>query len=189
VTVDSSLRGRDLRITLRETVTTAGYDVGDPGPGEQAPDFRLQASNGKTVELADYEGKSVLLSFQEGIGCQPCWDQIRDLEKQSAAVEAAGIDEVLSITTSPLDLVTRKVKDDGLSTPVASDPDLEVSRAYDANQYGMMGTMTNGHSFVLVGPDGEIDWRADYGGEPKYTVYLPVDKLLADLATGTKANS
>jgi peroxiredoxin len=175
----------------RETVTTAGagYDVGDPGPGEQAPDFRLQASNGKTVELADYEGKSVLLYFQEGIGCQPCWDQIRDLEKQSAAVEAAGIDEILSITTSPLDLVTRKVKDDGLSTPVASDPELEVSRAYDANQYGMMGTMTNGHSFVLVGPDGEIDWRADYGGEPKYTMYLPVDKLLADLAAGTKANS
>ena len=175
----------------RETVTTAGagYVVGDPGPGEQAPDFRLQASNGETVELADYEGKSVLLYFQEGIGCQPCWDQIRDLEKQSAAVKAAGIDEILSITTSPLDLVTRKVEDDGLSTPVASDPDLEVSEAYDANKYGMMGTMADGHSFVLVGPDGEIDWRADYGGEPKYTMYLPVDKLLADLAAGTKANS
>lgn len=28
-------------------------------------------------------------------------DQIRDLEKQSAAFRAAGIDEVLSITTSP----------------------------------------------------------------------------------------
>lgn len=175
----------------RETVTTAGagYVVGDPGPGEQAPDFRLQASNGETVELADYEGKSVLLYFQEGIGCQPCWDQIRDLEKQAAAVEEAGVDEVLSITTSPLDLVTRKVKDDGLSTPVASDPDLEVSEAYDANRYGMMGTMANGHSFVLVGPDGTIDWRADYGGEPKYTMYLPIDKLLADLAEGTKANS
>ena len=175
----------------RETVTTAGagYVVGDPGPGEQAPDFRLQASNGETVELADYEGQSVLLHFQEGIGCQPCWDQIRDLEQQDAAVRAAGIDEVLSITTSPLDLVTRKVKDDRLSTPVASDPDLQVSEAYDANKYGMMGAMANGHSFVLVGPDGKIDWRADYGGEPKYTMYLPVDKLLADLAAGTKGTS
>jgi peroxiredoxin len=175
----------------RQAVTTAGegYVVGDPGPGEQAPDFRLQASNGETVELADYEGKSVLLYFQEGIGCQPCWDQIRDLEQQAVAVEAAGVDEILSITTSPLDLVTRKVKDDGLSTPVAADPDLKVSEAYDANKYGMMGSMANGHSFVLVGPDGTIDWRADYGGEPRYTMYLPVDKLLADLAEGTKANS
>jgi peroxiredoxin len=175
----------------RQTVTTAGegYVVGDPGPGEQAPGFQLQASNGETVDLADYEGKNVLLYFQEGIGCQPCWDQIRDLEEQSAAVNAAGIDEVLSITTSPLDLITRKVKDDGLTTPVAADPDLKVSKAYDANKYGMMGAMANGHSFVLVGPDGTIDWRADYGGEPKYTMYLPVEKLLADLAQSRESEA
>ena len=49
----------------------------------------------------------------------------------------------------------------------------------------MMGTMANGHSFVLVGPDGKIDWRADHGGAPKYTMYVPVDKLLADLAKST----
>jgi peroxiredoxin Q/BCP len=43
-----------------------------------------------------------------------------------------------------------------------------------------------GHSFVLVSPDGEIRWRADYGygGAPDYTMYLPVDNLLADLRTG-----
>ena len=34
----------------------------------------------------------------------------------------------------------------------------------------MMGNSRNGHSFVLVGPDGQISWRADYGGAPDYTV-------------------
>jgi len=59
---------------------------------------------------------------------------------------------------------------------------MAVSQAYNANQYGMMGTMRDGHSFVLVGPDGHIRWRADYGGAPKYTMFLPTEKILADLA-------
>ena len=80
-------------------------------------------------------------------------------------------------------LIGRKAADERLATPVLSDPDLAVSRAYDANQYGMMGDMRDGHSFVLVGPDGAIRWRADYGGAPKYTMFLPTDKMLADLTT------
>ena len=42
--------------------------------------------------------------------------------------------------------------------------------------------MRDGHSFVLVGPDGHIRWRADYGGAPKYTMFIPTDKMLSDLA-------
>jgi peroxiredoxin Q/BCP len=147
-----------------------------------APDFTLPASTGGGVSLSDYRGRSVLLYFQEGLMCQPCWDQIRDLEQNEAALTAAGIDEIVSITTDPVDLVTRKMADEGLATPVLSDPTLQVSRAYTTNQYGMMGTSRNGHSFILVGPDGQITWRADYGGEPDYTMYLPTEAMLADLA-------
>jgi peroxiredoxin len=155
---------------------------GQPGAGEMAPEFGLPASTGGEVSLAEYRGRSVLLYFQEGLMCQPCWDQIRDLEQNEAALAAAGIDEVVSITTDPVDLVARKMADEALSTPVLSDPTLSVSRAYQTNEYGMMGTSRNGHSFVLVGPDGEITWRADYGGAPDYTMYLPTEKMLTDLA-------
>jgi hypothetical protein len=34
---------------------------------------------------------------------------------------------------------------------------------------------------VLVGADGVIRWRADYGGAPDYTMYLPPQKMLADM--------
>jgi peroxiredoxin Q/BCP len=50
-----------------------------------------------------------------------------------------------------------------------------------ANAYGMMGDTRAGHTFILVDADGEIAWRADYGGAPDYTTYLPVDRILADL--------
>ena len=93
------------------------------------------------------------------------------------------------MTTGPLDLIERKAADDGLTTPIASDPDLSVNKAYDANKYGMMGTMANGHSFVLVGPDGKITWRADYGGAPKYTMYPSTSSsLTSPRATPTRAD-
>ena len=47
----------------------------------------------------------------------------------------------------------------------------------------MMGGMRDGHSIVLIGSDGTIRWRADYGGAPKYTMFSPTGKVLADLNT------
>jgi peroxiredoxin len=93
---------------------------------------------------------------------------------------------VLSITTDPANLIAQKTTDMHLSTPVLSDPDLTVSAAYHANDYGMMGTSRDGHTFILVGPDGLIRWRADYGGAPNYTMDVPVTQLLADLKAGEK---
>ncbi len=169
------------------TTERTAYDVGSPGIGAEAPAFSLPASSGGTVDLADYRGETVLLYFQEGLMCQPCWDQITDLEDSSEAVEDAGVDALVSITTDPIDLISQKVRDEGITTPVLSDPDLAVSREYSTNQFGMMGDSRNGHSLILIGPDGRIQWRADYGGAPDYTMYVPVKRLLADLRAGREA--
>ncbi|MEC3982705.1 peroxiredoxin family protein [Amycolatopsis sp. H20-H5] len=165
------------------TAGGSGFEhvAGQPGTGTAAPGFTLTSDTGSQVGLADFRGKSVLLYFQEGLSCQPCWDQIRDLEKNRPALKAAGVDTVVSITTDPADLIGRKVTDEKLSTSVLSDPTMRVSQAYRANSYGMMGDTRDGHSFVLVGPDGTIRWRADYGGAPAYTMFLPTQKMLADL--------
>lgn len=160
------------------------FAVGTPGPGEQAPDLALPSTSGGTFDLASAQGKTVLLYFQEGLMCQPCWDQLVDIEAQMGRFTALGIDEIVTITTDPLDALDQKVADEGIATPVLSDPDVSVSQTYGTNGYGMMGDGMNGHSFMVVGPDGTIVWRADYGGAPDYTMYLPVDSLLADLQTG-----
>jgi peroxiredoxin len=160
------------------------YQVGDPGPGATAPPIKLPTTDGGTFDLAVPAGQTTLLYFQEGLGCQPCWDQLTDIQTNLEKYKALGVTRVLSITTDPLDAIRRKVTDQHITIPVAADPDLAVSRAYHANQYGMMGQSRDGHSFILVGPDGRIRWRADYGGAPNYTMYVPSPSLLADLRAG-----
>lgn len=166
---------------------TDRYQVGAPAAGAAAPPFTLPSTTGQQVSLSTFRGKSVLLYFHEGLGCQPCWDQIRDLQRDPTALRAAGVDELLTITSGPRDLIAQKMNDDKLTAPALADTDLAVSRTYNANNFGMMGNDRDGHTFILVGPDGAIQWRADYGGAPRYTMYVPVPTLLADLKAGRQA--
>jgi len=165
------------------------FQVGNPGPGEVAPPITLQSTDGSTFDLAALRGKTVLLFFQEGLSCQPCWDQIKDMEAQSNQFQALGIDTIVSITSDQLDALKQKVADEGLSTPVLSDPNLAVSHTYHANDYGMMGESSDGHTFIIVGPDGRIRWRADYGGPPNYTMYVPIPTLIADMKEGLRGQA
>ena len=160
------------------------FDVGEPGPGKAALPIVLPSTDGTSFDLSTYKGRGVLLYFQEGIGCQPCWDQMKDFAKASAEFKAVGVDEFVTITSNPVNLLVRKMRQDGVGGIVLADTDLAVSKTYHANDYGMMGKSTDGHSFVFVDPAGTIRWRADYGGSPDFTMYVPPANLLADLRVG-----
>lgn len=157
------------------------YQVGRPGAGEQAPPIYLPASDGSTFDLASMKGQTVLLYFQEGVTCEPCWAQIKDIEAHAGDFRSLGIDKIVSITTDSTQTLRQKAADEGISMPVLSDTSLAASKAYTANLYGMMGDGMDGHSFILVNKDGVIAWRADYGGAPAHTMYVPVARLLADM--------
>ena len=165
------------------------FAVGLPGPGQQAPEVKLASTEGGTFDLSSMKGKTVVLYFQEGLTCQPCWDQLKDIDSHMSEFSALGIDQVVSITTDPIDQIKQKTSDVGITSPVLSDPNLSVSQAYNANSYGMMGNSRDGHSFIVVGPDGKILWRADYGGAPDFTMYVPVASLVADMRAGLHKQS
>lgn len=158
--------------------TELGYS---PGHGQEAPAVRLATSTGGDFDLVKQRGKTVLLYFQEGLMCQPCWDQIAEIEKHIGEIRALGVDKIVSITTDPVDLIAQKMKDMRLTATVLSDPDLSVSKAYQANDFRMMGRSRDGHSFILVAPNGKIRWRADYGGAPDFTMFVPAANLVAHM--------
>jgi len=169
------------------------YAVGSPGPGDPAPPLRLPSTSGGTFDLASYHGKAqVLLYFQEGLTCQPCWDQLQAIQKDLPKFRALGVGLIVSITTDPVDQIQQKVKDEGITIPVLADVGASYSSpsAWGTNRYQMqMMGERNGHSFILVGKNGRIRWRADYGGAPKYTMFVPDDRLLADLRQGMKGQT
>ena len=168
------------------SASQTGYAIGSPGIGALAPDFTLPSTTGGSVSLRSLRGKTVLLYFQEGIGCEGCWTQLKDIQTNMRQVRGMGVDAVVTVTTNPLDALRQKVSDEGISLPVLSDTSMTVSRAYGATAYGMMAGAADGHTFILVGPDGRIRWRADYGGPPNYTMYVPLSQLIADLRKGER---
>ena len=157
------------------------YDVGQPGVGARAPDFALATDETAMFRLSEHRGKNVLLYFHEGLGCAPCWQQIDDMQADVAKFRALGIDEIVPISTDPADAQRQRAELRGITFPVLADGDLAVSRLYDAQSYGMMGGTRPGHTFILVGADGTIRWRADYGGPPDYTMYVPDTTILSEL--------
>jgi len=161
------------------------FDVASPATGALAPDFSLPSTTGGVVRLNAFRGKTVLLYFQEGIGCEGCWTQLKDIQSHMSDFTKLHIAAVITITTNPLSDLKQKVADEGITFPVASDTSFAVSNAYNATRYGMMAGSADGHTFILVGPDGRIRWRADYGGPPNYTMYIPISNLIADIEAGS----
>ncbi len=74
------------------------FQVGSPGPGFVAPPIKLASMTGGTFNLAAQHGKTVLLFFEEGVGCEPCWTQIKDIERHWSKFRALGIDEMATTT-------------------------------------------------------------------------------------------
>lgn len=126
-----------------------------------APNFTLPAIGGGEISLASYRGeKNVLLFFNEGYGCAPCWQQAQDIQKRGSDLQAANT-EFLDIMVDPPGLLKSEVSRWGLKMPVLSDTDRTVSQEYNTLGFGMHADKPN-HTFVFIDKDGQIRWWEDY---------------------------
>lgn len=148
--------------------TSGGKSQDDPRinliAGQIAPDFSLpRVDGGGTWSLSSSRGTSnVLLYFQEGSMCPPCWQQLRDLKRDGAKLQALNV-QLVTITVDPIDVLKQTTAREQVSDMVVlTDTNLAVSRTYQMLFTGMMGGTTPGHSFVLVDPQGKILWRRDF---------------------------
>jgi thioredoxin-dependent peroxiredoxin len=126
--------------------------------GAKAPAFRLKSDDGKTVKLADFKGRPVVLYFypkDDTPGCtkEACAfrDESKKLARHGAVVLGVSPDGVASHQKF-------KAKYE-LDFPLLADEDHEVAEAYGAwrekNMYGKksMGVV---RSTFLIGPDGKV---------------------------------
>lgn len=139
-----------------------------------APAFTLASTDGGTVSLSDYRGRNVLLYFNEGVGCDACFTQTVELERNADALEEEDI-ELVPIVVNPVPEVRSTLEAFGIRTPYLIDEGARVSAAY-----GVLGTGMHpgvpGHSFVLVDAAGRIRWSMSYP-----SMFVSTSDLLAAL--------
>ena len=141
------------------TKTTARANV-----GSDAPNFILPATTGQNISLSDYKDKKkVLLYFHEGLTCDPCMQQIPELEKSLGEFEKLNV-EVLAISgvDSAGELKESLDRFGIKKIPLLSYTNANTEVDYDLTRFSMGMGRRAGHTFVLVGTDGKIIWRKDY---------------------------
>lgn len=177
----------------RDKVASDGSGAGvysgrSPGPGELAPPLNLPSATGGSYDLAAFRGKErVLLFFQHGHACGPCWAQLRAMARDPG-FRALPLGSVVSVTTDPLDVLKREVSAERISYPVLADGTRAVSHAYNT----LVSAVGGGHdeqTFILVGRDGRILWRADYGPAASFRKPVPIAVLVRELHTALEGES
>jgi len=150
--------------------------------GDRAPDFTLPATNGSTVSLNQYKGKNVLLYFQEGVMCQPCWKQIGTMQKNSDKFKAIET-KVIAIGVDTTADWGPILKAEGVtSIPVLIDNERKVSKEYGVLDLpSQMHSDRPGHTYILVDKWGKIRWIADYP-----TMRITDEKVISSISEALK---
>ncbi|TAK17754.1 MAG: peroxiredoxin [Acidobacteria bacterium] len=135
----------------------AGLQAADLQVGDQAPDFSLKASDGRTYKLSDFKGKRAVViawypkAFTSGctIECKSLAEKGDLISKYDVAFFMASVDTVEQ---------ARAFGDEhGAKFPLLSDPDKKVADAYGTlrDYGGSIGIVSQRWTFY-IGKDGKI---------------------------------
>ncbi|GAB2661815.1 thioredoxin-dependent thiol peroxidase [Saccharopolyspora gloriosae] len=127
--------------------------------GDAAPDFSLPDADGKTVALADYRGRSLVVYFYPAASTPGCTKEACDFRDSLAELDDAGFD-VVGISPDKPEKLAKFRDAEGLTFPLLSDVDKSVMTAWGAfGEKKNYGKVVQGviRSTFVVGPEGKID--------------------------------
>lgn len=97
--------------------------------GDEAPDFELPGTGGKTYRLSEYRGRNVVLAFYPGDATRVCTAQFCSYRDKGERIDALDAD-VLGISPQSVDSHERWAEEKRLNVPLLADQDLAVSKGY-----------------------------------------------------------
>lgn len=97
--------------------------------GDQAPDFELPGTGGKTYRLSDYRGRNLILAFYPGDATTVCTKQFCNYRDQGDRLDALDV-EVLGISPQSVDSHEHWIEEQELNVPLLADEDLAVAKRY-----------------------------------------------------------
>ena len=122
--------------------------------GDEAPEFELAGTGGRTYRLSDYRGRWVILAFYPGDFTLVCTRQFcsyRDGDDRLDELDA----EVLGISPQSVDSHDRFVAKHDLTVPLLADCERDVIRAYGVEGPGGLVR----RSIFVVDPEGIVRYR------------------------------
>ena len=137
--------------------------TGGPRPGDQAPDFAMPASGGRSVSLGALKGRPFLLYFYPKADTPGCTKQACGIQEALPRLGKLKL-EVIGVSPDAVPAIEKFAKKFGLAFPLASDADHKVAEAYgtwvEKSMYGKTYMGMERSSF-LVGADGKVArvWR------------------------------
>jgi len=120
--------------------------------GDKAPNFKLQASDGKTYNLSDFTGKkAVALAWFPAAFTQGCTIECKSLAEKGDMIKKYEV-AYFMISVDPIEKNTDFAKAQKADFPLLSDPTKETATAYGVlNQRGVANRWT-----FYIGKDGKI---------------------------------
>ena len=97
--------------------------------GDKAPAFSLKDDNGKTVSLADFKGKKVVLYFYPKDSTPGCTTESCDFRDNLSRINKAKA-VVLGVSADSVESHVKFKTKQGLNFPLLSDPDHKALNAY-----------------------------------------------------------
>jgi thioredoxin-dependent peroxiredoxin len=127
-------------------------------PGTPAPDFTLPDAEGRSVSLADYRGKNVIVYFYPQAATPGCTTEACDFRDSLSSLQGSGY-EVLGISPDGPAALAEFTGDFALTFPLLADEDHAVALAYGAwGEKLVNGEITEGivRSTVVLDPEGKV---------------------------------
>jgi peroxiredoxin Q/BCP len=121
-------------------------------PGDQAPDFELKASDGKTYKLSDLRGKEVVIAWFPKADTPGCTKECQSITASGAKIRKFN---VAYFTASVDDVEANKkfAEKYKMDFPILSDPDKKAATAYGV----LNPTRPVAQRWTFyIGPDGKI---------------------------------
>lgn len=117
----------------------AKVDVGD-----EAPDFELPGTGGKTYRLSDYRGRKVVLAFYPADFTAVCTKQFCSYRDEGERIDGLGA-EVLGISPQSVGSHERWTEEKRLNVPLLADEGKKVAGAYGV----LAGPMVRRATFIV----------------------------------------
>lgn len=127
---------------------------------QPAPAFTIADVNGKTISLADYKGKKVLLTFYRNVGCPICNLRFHEIQEQAGYFKSKNL-VVLAVYESPADNMKKYLDGEQPFAVMLPDPEQNLYQAYDIEKSTGKALKTIFHGAIGKAKKGKQLFKSD----------------------------